>query len=95
MTLTGMCIIRFAMCDTRTIQKKYENSKSQINAAVIEFIQAMPLVRTFDDGTTSFKRYLSALYRYRKIYTQWMKKSGTPSRIAFVLLWYPCPQYWQ
>ena len=53
---------------------------------MIEFIQAMPVVRTFDDGTSSFKRYLKALDRYREGYIEWMKISGTPSRIALVLL---------
>ncbi|PIE70232.1 MAG: ABC transporter ATP-binding protein/permease [Deltaproteobacteria bacterium] len=85
-TLIGICVMKLAMRDAITIQKAYENSKSQINAAVIEFIQAMPVVRTFDEGTRSFKRYLNALNRYRDIYIEWMKRNGTPSRIAFVLM---------
>ncbi len=85
-TLGGICIMPLAMRDAKAMQKKYADSQGQINAAVIEFIQAMPVVRTFDDGTTSFKRYLNALDRYRQIYIEWMKKSGTPSRIALMLL---------
>jgi ATP-binding cassette subfamily B protein IrtA len=84
--LIGMLVMSIAMRDTKTMQKKFENYQSQINAAVIEFIQAMPVVRTFDDGTSSFKRYLKALDRYREGYIEWMKISGTPSRIALVLL---------
>ncbi|WP_321419054.1 ABC transporter transmembrane domain-containing protein [uncultured Desulfobacter sp.] len=46
----GLLIMCIAMRDNKTIQEKYEKSQSQINTAVIEFIQAMPVVRTFDDG---------------------------------------------
>jgi len=85
-TLIGMLVMRIAMRDARPIQKKYENSQSRINAAVIEFIQAMPVVRTFDDGTSSFNRYQNALNRFREVFIEWMKTSGTPARIALVLL---------
>ena len=84
--LMGLFVLRIAMRDSKTMQERYENSQDRINAAVIEFIQAMPVVRTFDDGTSSFRRYLKALDRYREIYIQWMKTSGTPARIALVLL---------
>lgn len=84
--LIGMFAMRIAMRDSKTIQEKYEKSQERINAAVIEFIQAMPVVRTFDGGTGSFKRYLNALGRYRQIYIEWMKNNGTPSRIALVIL---------
>ena len=85
-TFIGMMFMRLAMRDAKTMQKKYEKSQAQINTAVIEFIQAMPVVRTFDDGTSSFKRYLKALNRYRSVYIEWMKTCGTPSRISLVVL---------
>ena len=84
--LIGMVVMCIAMRDMKTMQEKYENSQGRINAAVIEFIQAMPVVRTFDDGTSSFKRYLNALDRYRQVYIEWMKTSGTPARTALMLL---------
>lgn len=84
--LIGMVVMNIAMRDNKIMQKMYEKWQGQINAAVIEFIQAMPVVRTFDDGTSSFKRYLNALDRYREVYIEWMKISGTPARIAIVLL---------
>jgi ATP-binding cassette, subfamily B, bacterial IrtA/YbtP len=83
---SGMVVMSIAMRDSRTMQKKYESSQSQINAAVIEFIQAMAVVRTFDDGTSSFKRYLKALARYKAIYIEWMKISSIPARLAIVML---------
>ncbi len=84
--LIGMVAMRIAMRDSKTMQEKFEKSQDRINASVIEFIQAMPVVRTFDGGTSSFKRYLNALDQYRQVYIQWMKNNGTPSRIALVIL---------
>lgn len=84
--MLGMVLMCFAMRDSKAMQRKYEESQGMINGAVIEFIQAMPVVRTFDDGTSSFRRYLKALDRYREIYIEWMKISSAPARIAIVML---------
>ena len=51
--LIGVVIMYFVMKDEAERRGKYEQSQSDINKAVIEFVQAMPVVRTFDDGTTS------------------------------------------
>ena len=82
----GMILMSVAMRDSKVMQKKYEESQAHINAAVIEFIQAMPVVRTFDDGTSSFKRYHKALDRYRAVYVEWMKICSNSSRIALLVL---------
>jgi len=82
----AMAVMSFAMRDSKIMQQKYEESQERINAAVIEFIQAMHVVRTFDDGTSSFKRYMKALMSYKEIFVEWMRVSGTPARIALVLL---------
>jgi ATP-binding cassette subfamily B protein len=84
--LIGMFVMSLAMRDSKAMYKMYNVVLGQINAAVIEFIQAMPVVRIFDDGTSSFKRYLKALERYREAYIEWMKISSIPARIALFFL---------
>ena len=42
----------------------YNAAREQVNTAVVEFVQAMPMVRTFDGGETSFGRYQHALDNY-------------------------------
>ena len=84
--IVGMLVMRLAFRDSETMQKEYERSQAQINAAVIEFIQAMVVVRTFDDGTSSFKRYHQALNRYKDMYIKWMRISSVPARIAIIVL---------
>jgi ATP-binding cassette subfamily B protein len=46
----------------------------------------MPVVRTFDDGSSSFKRYNEALHRYKKTLKEWMNTSGNSARIAMLTL---------
>ena len=82
----GVSIMSIAMKDSSEIQKEYDRGLGKINSAVIEFIQAMIVVRTFDDGTSSFKRYNSALDIFRTVFIEWMKKSGTSARISMMVL---------
>ena len=79
----GMYIV---MKDDAVHRENYERSQSDINKAVIEFVQAMPVVRTFDDGATSFKRYNSALERYRIHVKKWIGATGISGKIALTIL---------
>jgi ATP-binding cassette subfamily B protein IrtA len=82
----AMIVMSFAYRDSGRMMREYEQSQAQVNVAVIEFIQAMPVVRTFDDGTSSFRRYQKALERYRNMYIEWTKIGAVPARTAIVLL---------
>ncbi len=84
--LLGAAIMYFVMKDEASRRSKYEQSQSDINKAVIEFVQAMLVVRTFDDGTTSFKRYNEALHRYRIHLKAWITATSTPARISMIIL---------
>ena len=84
--LVGVIIMYFVMKDEAERRGNYEQSQSDINKAVIEFVQAMPVVRTFDDGTTSFRRYNEALHRYRIHLKAWIAATSTPARISMIIL---------
>jgi len=84
--LVGAVLMRFVMKDSVTHRENYEQSQSEINKAVIEFVQAMPVVRTFDDGTTSFRRYNEALAKYRTNLKAWFGSTSTPAKIAMTVL---------
>ncbi|WP_245863422.1 ABC transporter transmembrane domain-containing protein [Candidatus Viridilinea mediisalina] len=43
----GMLSMRLAMRDYATLSQQYNQANERINGAVIEFVQAMPVVRTF------------------------------------------------
>ncbi len=84
--LIGAVIMYFVMKDSINHRKNYEQSQSDINKAVIEFIQAMMVVRTFDDGTSSFKRYNESLLRYRVHLKAWIAETSTPAKISMTIL---------
>ncbi len=84
--ILGMILMRGATKDDAEHRQRYEQSQSDINKAVIEFVQAMPVVRTFDDGSTSSKRYNIALEQYRHYTKTWINLTASPGKIALIIL---------
>lgn len=82
----GATVMSFAMKDSVEYRVKYEQSQSDINKAVVEFAQAMPVVRTFDDGSESFKKYNDSLFSYRKNLNAWMGKTSTSAKFGTIIL---------
>ncbi|MGV8293930.1 ABC transporter transmembrane domain-containing protein, partial [Pseudomonas aeruginosa] len=60
----GALVMALAMRGREVMTRRYHQAREQVNAAVIEYVQAMPVVRTFDTGQTTFGRYHRALERY-------------------------------
>lgn len=50
----GSVILVLARQRSENMAQRYHKAREQVSAAVIEFVQAMPVVRTFDSGSTSF-----------------------------------------
>lgn len=84
--ILGWITMAYAMRDSKVLREKYDQSQSDINKAVIEFAQAMPVVRTFDDGTSSFKRYNDALVAYKENLSKWMQISAVPAKLGMIIL---------
>jgi len=84
--VVGMIVMSFAMKDSVDYRKKYEQSQTDINKAVVEFAQAMPVVRTFDDGSESFKKYNDSLFSYRKNLNAWMDTTSTSGKLGTIVL---------
>ena len=84
----GVAVMSLAMKDHKALADRYDAEREQINNTVIEFVQAMPVVRTFDDGTSSFGRYEKALDGFREIFAQWVQQSGTTDMFSSKFLWF-------
>jgi len=82
----GMIFMRLAMKDYETLRRRYDLAQEKINTAVIEFVQAMLVVRTFDDGSTSFQRYHQALVSFRDIMATWIAATGLAARVSLTVL---------
>ncbi|MDR2549235.1 MAG: ABC transporter ATP-binding protein/permease [Desulfobulbus sp.] len=82
----GALLMYFVMRDSASLRKEYAQSQERINAAVIEFVQAMPVVRTFDDGSGSFRRFQEALAGYRLALKKWIAATGISARLGMLIL---------
>jgi ATP-binding cassette subfamily B protein IrtA len=82
----SLVAISFAMKDNEVLAQRYDTERESVNNTIIEFVQAMPVVRTFDDGSSSFGRYQDALNRFQDILSTWMKRSETSSKASMILL---------
>lgn len=82
----GGILMFFVMRDSVEHRKKYDSSQESINSAVIEYVQAMPVVRIFDDGTSSFRRFNTSMEEYRTSLKKWIAVTGVPARLGMMIL---------
>ncbi|MEM7331126.1 MAG: ABC transporter ATP-binding protein [Chloroflexota bacterium] len=81
----GIIAMRIAFKDYDLLRAKYDAANERINRTIIEYVQGMQVVRTFDDGTSSFKRYRDALEHATESQRVWSDKSRAPAFIARTL----------
>ncbi|MEM8797202.1 MAG: ABC transporter ATP-binding protein [Pseudomonadota bacterium] len=82
----GMITLNLAMKDSKELREAYDECNEEINAAAIEFVQAMPVVRTFDTGTSTFKRYHTMLVNFRDMLAKWIVLTSNAARFAILIL---------
>lgn len=84
--LAGMLVLILAMGRSAPMNQRYNQAREQVGSAVIEFVQAMPVVRTFDAGSSAFGRYQQALDGYLSVLTAWYRQAGFSARFSFAVL---------
>ena len=84
--LLGLVILAFAMRDHADMTRRYNAARERVSAAVVEYVQAMPVVRTFDSGHTTFGRYQQALEAYRDMLTRWYREASFTARFSLAVL---------
>lgn len=65
---------------------RYDRSSEQVNAAVVEFVQGMPVVRTFDDGRASVGRFATAVHDFTAAVREWVATSRTAGIVTQVFV---------
>lgn len=88
----GGFILMFAFKDNAKYRQKYDDATALINASIIEFIQAMAVVRTFSNTDNSFNKYDEALKNYADSLKEWLSFSSLSSKLAIAVL-SPLPTY--
>ena len=82
----GMVVFSLTMRNAGESTSAYNAAREQVNTAVVEFVQAMPVVRTFDGGETSFGRYQHALDNYIAMLIGWYRSVGGSARTGMLML---------
>jgi len=84
--LVAMTILRGIMRDRPAIMRQYTAQREKVSAAIIEYVQAMPVVRSFDTGQTTFSRYQHALDEYLSTFSTLWRRMGLPAKLSMALL---------
>ncbi len=80
---------RLVTKDYAAERRRYDAANEAINEAVVEFVQGMPVVRTFDDGTTSFRRFTTRVAEFTRATAAWQStglSAGVLTRAAMTSL---------
>lgn len=86
----GMIFIQLALRDYAEQRDAYDRANEQINGVIIEFVQGMQVVRTFDDGSSSFARFQRSLDTFTQTLRDWNAKTQLSGRLG-TLLFEPLP----
>ncbi|ECO0809140.1 ABC transporter ATP-binding protein [Salmonella enterica subsp. enterica serovar Newport] len=71
------------------LRAQYNRASEEVNAAVIEFVQGMPVVRTFDSGRVAFSRFSRKVEAFSTAVSEWLevsRRSGIANRILIAPL---------
>ncbi|QRN40885.1 MAG: ATP-binding cassette domain-containing protein [Neisseriaceae bacterium] len=79
-------IARISLPNIQDRMQEYNDSREKISASIIEFVQAMPIVKIFDSGTSSFKRYKDSLLKHQSMMLGWYQQAGLGYKISMCLL---------
>lgn len=82
----GIAAMRGAQARRRAMALHYNDARENVSAPIVEFVQAMPVVRNFDTGSDSFGRYQRALAAYREVLARWYRESGNSVRLTWAIL---------
>lgn len=81
-TLVTFLLLSYIMKRGRLLKETYNNATVQINSKIIEYIQGMSAVRTFDAGEGAFGQYQKALENYCAVVFHWLQSMRLSSKIA-------------
>lgn len=77
-----MLLLKVLFSRGKLFRRQYGEALAQINSAIIEYVQGMSTIRTFDAGNSSYGRFQTALNRFNDVMMNWLKKVGFSTRLA-------------
>ncbi|MGR3808322.1 ABC transporter ATP-binding protein [Pasteurella testudinis] len=80
--LLMMLLLRALFSRGKLFRRQYGEALASINGAIIEYVQGMGTIRTFDAGNSSYGRFQTALNRFNDVMMNWLQKVGFATRLA-------------
>lgn len=84
--LLSLCIMGIMFKGSSSLMDKGNKAISSLNAAIIEYIHGMRLIKAYNLGSNSFKKYSKAVESEHEVWTQMSKKMGPPYAAYVVVL---------
>ncbi len=81
-TLVTFLVLNFIMKKGKLVKETYNSANIQINSRIIEYVQGMSAVRTFDAGEGAFAQYQKALQNYCDVIFRWLRSMRLSTKIA-------------
>ncbi|QOR34990.1 ABC transporter ATP-binding protein [Clostridium sp. 'deep sea'] len=90
----GYFFYKLMMKDSTKKTKKYFEATNDMNSTIVEYINGMQVIKTFNQTTFSFSKYTDSVKRYRDYALEWHRYSWPymaayavilPSTLAFVV----------
>ena len=78
-----MVSVVFSSEKTKAVMKAYHEALEEMNAGIVEFVRAMPVMKIFGQSAEAFSKYSRAVEDFDKSTKKWMKKS-TPAWAVFM-----------
>lgn len=72
--------------DHKEQRQRYNQASEQINAAVIEFVQGMPVVRTFDSERVAFRRFTQKVNAFTDALEKWIGATKNASKANNIVI---------
>ena len=75
--LVGIFVsVYFGSAKTKQLMKKYHNSLEDMNAGIVEFVRAMPVMKIFGQTATAFTKYSGTVNMFEKFIALWTRKQS-------------------
>ncbi|MEM7119218.1 MAG: ABC transporter ATP-binding protein [Chloroflexota bacterium] len=81
----GFVAMSAAFRDYATARVEVDAANERMNRTIIEYVQGMQVVRTFDDGSSSFGRYRAALTEATETLRKWTEPTKNGGLVAQTL----------
>ena len=64
--------------ENRTLTEKYNASLEEMNAGIVEYVRAIPVMKIFQQSAENFEKYGAKVKRFHHFVSAWIRRSSMP-----------------